>query len=225
MTTELPRPTPRMRTSMRRSSARDDSPAGHRHFDRDRLPLPRRALVAVGRGDDERHRVAPGSQPSDKARMPRTMSASTSAPKTTITQSIGGWAGGVPISRLARASCEMRRNNSLTGSGDPPPFAMPQIIAPTPTVRNSLRWLGRRQHGAERAQWSDVATGGGRQAEGLQTARGLGPLLPRHAALSRATSPLAFRSASGLADRLEGALRLPGRFLGGIRAGLTCASE
>jgi len=131
------------------------------------------------------------------------MSASTSAPKTTITQSIGGWAGGVPISRLARASCETRRNNSLTGSGDPPPFAMPQIIAPTPTVRNSLRWLGRRQHGAERAQWSDVATGGGRQAEGLQTARGLGPLLPRHAALSRARTPADRRAASSGALRFR----------------------
>jgi hypothetical protein len=107
------------------------------------------------------------------------MSASTSAPKTTITQSIDGCAGGVPTSRPARASCETRRNDSLTGSGDPPAFSMPQIIAPTPTVRNTwLRWLGRPQHGAERAQWSDVATGGGLQAEGLQPARGLGLSLP-----------------------------------------------
>ena len=179
---------------MRRSSAREDSPAGHRHFDRDRLPLPRRALVAVGRGDDERHRVAPGSQPLDKARMPRTMSASTSTPKTTVTQSIDVWAGGVPASRLARASCETRRNASLTGSGDPPLFAMPQIIAPTPTVTMA------RQAAAQRRARAMVGCGDWRRPASRGPTDSAWPRTshsPRHAALSRATSPLAFRSASG----------------------------
>jgi hypothetical protein len=76
------------------------------------------------------HQVAPGSQPAGRARMPRTMSAKTSTPKATVTQSIGrSPAEGVLASRLARASCETRRNASLTGSGGPSPFAMPQIIA------------------------------------------------------------------------------------------------
>jgi hypothetical protein len=63
------------------------------------------------------------------------MSAQTSTNKATITRSIGrSPAGDVPVSRLARASCETRRNASLTGSKDPFLFAMPQIIAPFVSV-------------------------------------------------------------------------------------------
>ena len=80
----------------------------------------RRQAVACG------HQAMPGSQP-DRARTPRTMIARTSTNKATITRPGRPPTGDVPAVRLARASCEMRRNASLTGSGDPPPFAMPQL--------------------------------------------------------------------------------------------------